>query len=71
VISPWLNAERAQHVARVAGDRTRYYTYERTSGVLAPVVRLVYGRRIVTGFTENGRALKRRAEAQHGDAAGT
>jgi hypothetical protein len=70
VISPWLNAERVQHVARIAADRTRYYTYERTSGVLAPVVRLVYGRRIVTGFTANGRALKRRAETARGDAGG-
>jgi hypothetical protein len=63
VISPWLNAERVQHLASIAADRTRYYTYERTSGVLAPVVRLVYGQRIVTGFTANGQALKTRAEA--------
>lgn len=63
VVSWWLNAERVQHLAPLTAGRTRYRTYERTSGVLAPVVRCVYGRRIVEGFTANGRALKRRAEA--------
>lgn len=62
VVSPWLNAERVQHVAPLAANRTRYYTYERTSGPLAPIVRLFYTRRIVEGFTANGLALKRRAE---------
>jgi len=65
VVSPWLNAERVQYLAPVASDRTRYYTYERTSGVLAPFVRRIYGHRIVAGFTANGLALKRRAEASH------
>ena len=65
VVSPWLNAERVQYLAPVTTSRTRYYTYERTSGVLAPFVRRVYGRRIVVGFTANGLALKRRAEARH------
>jgi hypothetical protein len=62
-ISRWVNAERTQYLAPLPNDRTRYYTYERTSGVLAPIVRLVYGRRIILGFTANGLALKRRAEA--------
>jgi hypothetical protein len=65
VVSWWLNAERVQHLAPLAANRCRYYTYERTSGVLSPLVRRLYGRRIVTGFTANGLALKRRAEEQH------
>ena len=64
-MSPWLNAERVQYIARVAADRSRYYTYERTSGILAPVVRRFYGRRIIDGFTANGLALKQRAEAAY------
>lgn len=66
VVSPWLNAERIQHLQPRAGDRTRYYTYERTSGLLAPVVRLGYARRIIAGFTANGLALKHRAETRVG-----
>jgi hypothetical protein len=61
-ISPWLNAERVQYVSPGPGDTTRYHTYERTSGILAPMVRMLYRRRIVTGFTANGVALKKRAE---------
>jgi hypothetical protein len=64
VVSFWLNAERVQYLAPVASNRTRYYTYERTSGILAPFVRRVYGGRIVAGFTANGLALKRRAEVR-------
>ena len=63
-ISRWVNAERVQYLEPLAGNRTRYHTYERTGGILAPVVRRVYGRRIVIGFTANGLALKRRAEAR-------
>lgn len=64
VISPWLNAERIQHVAPIADDRTRYCTYERMSGPISPLVRALYRRRIVAGFTANGLALKRRAEGR-------
>jgi hypothetical protein len=65
VIAWWLNAERVQYVAPLAANRCRYYTYERTSGVLSPLVRLLYGRRIFNGFTANGLALKKRAEEHH------
>lgn len=63
VVSWWLNAERIQCLEPISAARTRYRTYERTSGIVAPLVQRVYGRRIVEGFTANGRALKRRSEA--------
>lgn len=63
VVSRWLNAERVQHIVATGPGRTRYRTYERMSGILAPLVRLVYGRRIAAGFRANARALKKRAEA--------
>jgi hypothetical protein len=65
VVAWWLNAERVQYVAPLAANRCRYYTYERTSGILSPLVRRLYSLRIVTGFTANGMALKKRAEEQH------
>jgi hypothetical protein len=67
-ISRWVNAERTQYLAPITANRSRYYTYERTAGILAPVVRRIYGRRIVLGFTANGLALKRRAEARYAQA---
>jgi hypothetical protein len=69
-ISRWVNAERTQYLAPLPNNRTRYYTYERTAGLLAPVVRRVYGRRIVAGFIANGLALKQRAEAREAQASG-
>ena len=63
-ISPWLKAERVQYVSPKSGATTRYHTYERTSGILAPIVRMLYRRRITGGFTANGIALKKRAEAR-------
>ncbi len=63
-ISRLVNAERVQYLAPTGANRTRYLTYERTSGILAPVVRRLYARRIIEGFTANGLALKHRAEAR-------
>ncbi len=64
-ISRLVNAERVQYLAAMGANRTRYLTYERTSGILAPLVRRLYARRITEGFTANGLALRRRAEARH------
>ncbi len=66
-ISRLVNAERVQYLAPIGANRTRYLTYERTSGILAPVVRRLYARRIIEGFTANGLALKRRAESRPAD----
>ncbi len=62
VISFPFNAERVQHIARLENGKTRYHTFERTSGPFSPVVRTFYARRIREGFDANGLALKRRAE---------
>lgn len=64
VISRCFNAERVQHVSPLGAGRTRYQTYERMSGIIEPFVRRLYGARIVAGFTANGMALKKRAEAR-------
>ncbi len=66
VVSRWFNAERTQHISPAQGGGTRYHTYERMSGIIKPMVRRRYGARIVAGFTANGSALKRRAEAMAG-----
>ncbi len=59
----YLKAERVQYISALEGGGTRYHTYERTAGLLSPVVRHIFGRRIIAGFTANGLALKRRAES--------
>jgi|GEM_PF-445009 len=58
-----FKAERAQYLQPLADGRTRYHTFERICGPLAPLVRLVFGQRIIRGFTANGVALKVRAES--------
>jgi hypothetical protein len=61
-IACYLNAERVQHISPLDASRTRYQTYERMSGILAPLVKRLYGKRVLDGFRANGLALKRRAE---------
>lgn len=58
-----IKAERVQYIRTLENGKTRYHTYERMAGLLAPLVRRLYGARIVAGFTANGVALKRRAES--------
>jgi len=62
VISPEMNAERVQHLSPLPGGRTRYHTYERTSGPFSVDVRRNMGDKIIAGFKANGEALKKRAE---------
>jgi len=57
-----FKAERTHYLEPVAGGYTRYHTFERICGLLSPVVRLLFEKRIVAGFTANGIALKARAE---------
>lgn len=61
-LSRWMNAERVQYLCTLPNGTTRYQTFERMSGLFKPLMRRVYGARILEGFTANGRALKRRAE---------
>ncbi len=63
VISLPFDAERVQHISRSKAGGTRYQTFERTDGPVSPIVRALYGRRILEGFSANGAALKRRAES--------
>ncbi|MFC2027464.1 SRPBCC family protein [Chloroflexota bacterium] len=63
VISPELNAERVQHISTLPNGRTRYHTYERTSGSFSPDMRRDLGDKIIAGFRANGEALKKRAES--------
>ena len=58
--------ERVQYLEALADGKTRYHTFERMSGPLSLLVRLLYTRRILAGFIANGQALKVRVEAlQH------
>ena len=61
-IRSYLKAERVQYIKKLESGKTRYHTYERTSGLLSPIVRYKYGAKIIAGFTANGLALKKRAE---------
>ena len=62
VISRPFNAERVQHISSMNDGRTRYHTFERTDGFFSPIVRALYARKVIEGFTANGIALKQRAE---------
>ena len=63
VVSLPFNAERVQYISPLEKGKTRYQTYERMSGFIKPIVKWKYGAKIVAGFTANGMALKKRAEA--------
>ncbi len=62
-INPVIKAERVQYISTLDDGKTRYHTYERMCGLLAPFVQRRFGQRILGGFTANGLALKKRAEA--------
>lgn len=63
VISRLLNAERVQYISTLENGKTRYHTYERMSGLSCPLIRWKFGFKTIAGFTANGLALKKRAEA--------
>lgn len=65
-IRSYLKAERVQHISQLQNGKTRYHTYERTAGFISPIVRRKFGAKIIAGFTANGMALKKRAEARAG-----
>jgi hypothetical protein len=58
-----MAAERVQYLSQLSNGKTRYHTYERTSGLFSPLMRIAFAKKIYLGFTANGIALKRRAEA--------
>ena len=63
VISRLSNAERVQFLSILENGNTGYHTYERMSGLVSPLIHWKFGSKIVAGFTANGIALKKRAEA--------
>ncbi|NQT71814.1 MAG: SRPBCC domain-containing protein [Chloroflexi bacterium] len=63
-IRSYLKAERVQYISQLQNGKTRYHTYERTAGLISPIVRRKFGAKIIAGFTANGIALKKRAEAR-------
>lgn len=62
-VKPLFRNERTQYLQADGPDRTWYYTYERFTGLLTPLVTGWYGSKILNGFRRNGVALKQRAEA--------
>jgi hypothetical protein len=65
---PWLiRAERTQTITPIGADRCRYETTDRIRGLLAPVVELMMGRALRSGFTLHSDALSRRVEAAVSD----
>lgn len=58
-----LSALREQRVEAVGETRCRYSTTDRTTGLLTPLVAILFGRLIRQGFNDLAAALKTRAEA--------
>ena len=60
-----LTASKTQVITSLGPDRCAYHTTDTMAGLLAPVVRLLFGRAILRGFDETASALKGRAESVH------
>lgn len=58
-----LSALREQRVEALSETRSRYLTTDATSGLLTPLVAVLFGRLIRQGFNDMAAALKARAEA--------
>jgi hypothetical protein len=59
----WLiGATRCQRLEPLDGGCTRYTSDDKITGVLTPLVMLIYGRAMQRGFESVCKALKRRAE---------
>ena len=57
-----LNANRHQVLTPLDGNKTLYYTADKFSGMMAPMVIKMYGEDIKKGFECVAKALKKRAE---------
>ena len=58
-----LESRRCHHVEALGPARTRYISRFQLSGWLAPVVRLLLGRRLEKGFTAMSHGIQTRAES--------
>ena len=60
---PWLiRAERTQTITAIRSDRCRNETTDRIRGLLAPVVELMMGRALRSGFARHSEAMSCRVE---------
>lgn len=58
----WHRAERVQYISKLTNDKTRYHTYERWAGLITPLIRLAYSKKVQDGLNAFSAALKVRAE---------
>lgn len=58
-----LRANRYQELEDLGNGRTRYYTTDRFSGLMVPLMKWLYARHIQRGFEDVAAGLKARAEA--------
>ena len=61
-----LVARREQRLEALGATRCRYSTTDATTGLLTPLVALLFGRLIRQGFNDMAAALKTRAESPRG-----
>jgi hypothetical protein len=61
---PGIKSYRWQICEALEGDRTHFINYEEFHGILAPLVNLLYGKKLQRAFDSYCRALKKRAESQ-------
>jgi hypothetical protein len=59
----FLKAERIQQLTELADGKTLYVTEDVISGILTPIVHLMYGKYIQRGFEQIAIALKKYAES--------
>ncbi len=67
VVGPiFLSANRRQTLEPIGGGKTRYWSADTFSGLLAPIVMGLYRTRIQRGFDRTAMALKERVERSSG-----
>jgi hypothetical protein len=64
-VKPGFANERTQYVRADSADTSTYFTFERFSGPVSPLIRLLFGARIRDSFQRTALALKARAESLH------
>ena len=60
-----LSAAKSQIIEPLGAGRCAYRTTDTMTGLLAPIVRMLFGGSILRGFEATATALKHRAEALH------
>jgi hypothetical protein len=60
---PGIVSNRCQQCLPIDAHSTRYINYEEFSGLLSPIVYLLYGKKLKAAFEKHNAALKRYAES--------